>query len=191
MQSWGGLMTDAYQLFGVSSFFSSVVLHVESAASFLSFTNDCFVMLTCGGSRLEKHDLHRCQLLSGYWVFLWLHVWSSYSHVMKSAVRKLYRHRSRSHLTCFDSQVTVRCGHVWQKWHCTLLGGTFTICACVFFFCFFFPGDIRRVGLTYFDSLTHLQLIAADLARGRILALVREVPGSNPGRAPTLCYVPV
>lgn len=59
-------MTDSYQLFGVSSFFISVVLHVESVASFLSFTNDCFVMLTCGGSRLEKHDLYRCQPLSGY-----------------------------------------------------------------------------------------------------------------------------
>lgn len=67
-------MIDAYQLFEVSDFFISEVLHVESVVSLLSFANDCFVILTCSGSRLEKHDLHHCQPLSSYGVFLRLHV---------------------------------------------------------------------------------------------------------------------
>lgn len=160
---------------------------MESVASFLSFTNDCFVMMTCGGSRLEKHDLHHCQPLSGYWVFLWLHVWSSYSHLCDEIRCEEALQKS---LDLFwqsgDSQV----------WPCLTEMAPYTLrrhihYLCLCFFCFFSPGDIRRVGLTYFDSLTHLQLIAADLARVRILALVREVPGSNPGPAPILCYVPV
>lgn len=82
-------MIDAYQLFEVSDFFISEVLHVESVVSLLSFANDCFVILTCSGSRLEKHDLHHCQPLSSYGVFLRLHVHNTLIYVMKSAVNKL------------------------------------------------------------------------------------------------------